>query len=123
MSLLINVLLERQSTSYNYGFTIRHTTVYPFEDGYDSCMMGDYDTNEAYDNEIPVNSAVISRVEPLSCAYNAGLRCGDRILCINDEAISDLSYEQICDIIRTSDTFISESHWIDNVKFYKLPYQ
>ncbi|KHN86138.1 Rho GTPase-activating protein 21 [Toxocara canis] len=97
-----NVLLERPSPDFNYGFTIRHVAVYPPQNGLDECdgdVIGDGFVSEL--RLAPIHSAVISRVEPLSYAAEAGLRCGDRIVSLNDAPLSELSYEQICEIIRT----------------------
>uniref|UniRef100_A0A915BMZ7 GTPase-activating protein pac-1 n=1 Tax=Parascaris univalens TaxID=6257 RepID=A0A915BMZ7_PARUN len=100
---LCKIVLERPSPDFTYGFTIRHIAVYPPQNEMDeSGTMGDDQLWEIY--SAPFHTAVISRVEPLSCAAEGGLRCGDRIVSLNDEPICELSYEQICEIIRTSGT-------------------
>uniref|UniRef100_A0A0M3IQ01 PDZ domain-containing protein n=1 Tax=Ascaris lumbricoides TaxID=6252 RepID=A0A0M3IQ01_ASCLU len=121
---LRRVVLERPSPDFTYGFTIRHIAIYPPEvtiivfmrvkrvlpieavlkplignEMDESGTMGDDQLWEIYST--PFHSAVISRVEPLSYAAEGGLKCGDRIVALNDEPICELSYEQICEIIRT----------------------
>lgn len=69
-------------------------------------FITDIDDND-YSDKLCSSYAYISKIEPMSAAYQANLHCGDQIITINGKFIEKLTNKQICDIIRFSFRFFS----------------
>ncbi|XP_065341598.1 rho GTPase-activating protein 23 isoform X4 [Cloeon dipterum] len=88
-----------------FGFTLRHFIVYP-PDSYTVLAgeqrLGIQQTHSRPDD--PMDTIFVKHVRDQSSAHIAGLRTGDRIVCVNGKV--GLNYAQVVQLVQQSETYL-----------------
>ncbi|CAB3360455.1 Hypothetical predicted protein [Cloeon dipterum] len=88
-----------------FGFTLRHFIVYP-PDSYTVLAgeqrLGIQQTRSRPDD--PMDTIFVKHVRDQSSAHIAGLRTGDRIVCVNGKV--GLNYAQVVQLVQQSETYL-----------------
>ncbi|XP_059469966.1 rho GTPase-activating protein 23 isoform X8 [Neocloeon triangulifer] len=98
-----SLLLHRGNDGF--GFTLRHFIVYP-PDSY-SVLAGEQrlGIRQAHTRpDEPMDTIFVKHVREQSAAHQAGLKTGDRIVCVNGKV--SLNYAQVVQLIQQSENYL-----------------